>query len=109
MVHLSNSINQGKNNMKKQIMYNDKKFTICTCDCHVVGHHLKHIVPCCDVCYKHYLTAVLIMKDGSQIAPCELNKENSHFFSHMGNKGLDLSLLEKALEEEYDFYINNLG
>lgn len=49
---------------------------VCDCDCHRLDMSVRHIVPCCDICYKQYITS---------------------------DNVADVALLNKALEDRYNF------
>lgn len=48
--------------------------TACDCDCHTIGCNIRHIVACCDLCYKEYI---------------------------IEERVVDVDLLNKALEDHY--------
>lgn len=39
----------------KEFTWLDMKITACSCACHKVGLHVRHCIPCCNVCYKKYI------------------------------------------------------
>jgi len=85
----------------KVFTYCGEQFTACSCQCHIVGSPIRHIVACCDLCYSPYIIAKVIMKDGTEMSSEDIPKGMYREISHFGEKKLDESLLDKALENAY--------
>ncbi|BAU40067.1 hypothetical protein [Ralstonia phage RSP15] len=44
-----------KEGTNSTLLYRGIEVEVCNCNCHIKGEIIKHILPCCDLCYKKYL------------------------------------------------------
>lgn len=73
----------------------DQLKRICTCNCHLKGFRVRHIMPCCAGTYMTYMS--LVDAEGNVVEPSKEVYLNTHEYEHV----IDLDMLYDAVKDRY--------